>query len=86
MSLLEPMMCAVGPGPTVFDQTGELQQRNGNRSTSSTPRNTYLTADGRWLAISTSATPMRGRVMRLVGHPEVIDTDWFPSARGRAQR
>ncbi len=85
VSLLEPMMCAVGPGPTVFDQTGELQQRNGNRSTSNAPRNTYLTADGRWLAISTSATPIAERVMRLVGHPEVIDTDWFPSARGRAQ-
>lgn len=85
ISLLEPIMCAVGPGPTVFDQTGQLQQRNGNRSTSNAPRNTYLTADGRWLAISTSATPIAERVMRLVGHPEVIDTEWFGSAVGRAE-
>jgi crotonobetainyl-CoA:carnitine CoA-transferase CaiB-like acyl-CoA transferase len=85
VSLLEPIMCAVGPGPTVWDQLGILQQRNGNRSTSNAPRNTYLTSDGRWLAISTSATPIAERVMRLVGHPEVIDEDWFSSAAGRAE-
>lgn len=84
VSLLEPIMCAVGPGPTVWDQLGTLQERNGNRSTSNAPRNTYLTSDGRWLAISTSATPIAERVMRLVGHPEVIDEEWFSSAKGRA--
>ncbi|MCP4436982.1 MAG: CoA transferase [Actinomycetia bacterium] len=85
VSLLEPIMCAVGPGPTVWDQLGQLQQRNGNRSTSNAPRNSYLTSDGRWLAISTSATPIAERVMTLVGHPEVIDEDWFASASGRAE-
>ncbi|HKY14681.1 MAG TPA: CoA transferase [Microthrixaceae bacterium] len=84
VSLLEPMMCAVGPGPSVYDQLGELQARSGNRSTSNAPRNTYQSADGRWLAISTSATSIAERVMRLVGHPEVIDEAWFGSAAGRA--
>lgn len=85
LSLLEPIMCAVGPGPTVFDQLGVLQQRTGNRSSSNAPRNTYRTADGRWLAISTSATSIAERVLRLVGHDEVIDEPWFASARGRAE-
>ena len=84
LSLLEPMMCAVGPGPSVYDQTGTLQQRTGNRSSSNAPRNTYRTADDRWLAVSTSATSIAERVLRLVGHPEVIDEDWFSSAAGRA--
>jgi len=84
LSLLEPMLCAVGPGPTVHQQTGALQPRTGNRSTSNAPRNTYLTADGRWLAISTSATSIAERVMRLVGLPEVTEKDWFASAAGRA--
>ena len=84
LSLLEPIMCAVGPGPTVYDQLGTLQQRTGNRSSSNAPRNTYLTADGRWLAISTSATSIAERVMTLVGHPEVIAEPWFSSAAGRA--
>lgn len=84
ISLLEPIMCAVGPGPTVYDQLGTLQDRVGNRSRSNAPRNTYLTSDSRWLAISTSATSIAERVMRLVGHPEVIDEEWFTSAKGRA--
>jgi len=84
VSLLEPIMCAVGPGPTVWDQLGELQQRTGNRSTSNAPRNTYLTSDGRWLAVSTSATSIAERVMLLIGHPEVIEEDWFATASGRA--
>jgi len=84
LSLLEPMMCAVGPGPTVYDQLGALQPRIGNRSSSNAPRNAYRTADGRWLAISTSATSIAERVLRLVGHPEVIDEPWFASAAGRA--
>ena len=84
VSLLEPIMCAVGPGPTVYDQLGELQPRTGNRSSSNAPRNTYLTADGHWLALSTSATSIAERVLRLVGRPEVVDEDWFASAAGRA--
>lgn len=84
LSLLEPMMCAVGPGPTVYDQLGTLQPRTGNRSSSNAPRNTYRTSDGRWLAISTSATSIAERVLRLVGHPEVIDEPWFAAASGRA--
>jgi crotonobetainyl-CoA:carnitine CoA-transferase CaiB-like acyl-CoA transferase len=84
LSLLEPMLCAVGPGPTIYDQLGRLQPRTGNRSSSNAPRNVYRSADGRWLAVSTSATPIAERVLRLVGHPEVIEEPWFASASGRA--
>jgi crotonobetainyl-CoA:carnitine CoA-transferase CaiB-like acyl-CoA transferase len=83
VSLLRPMAMAVGPGPTVYARTGTLQPRTGNRSASNAPRNTYRSADGRWLAISTSATPIAERVMRLVGHPEVISEQWFATASGR---
>ncbi|MCZ1010495.1 CoA transferase [Streptomyces lydicus] len=33
------------------------------------PRNTYRTADGSWVAVSTSAESVAARVMRLVGGP-----------------
>lgn len=85
LSLIEPMMAAVGPGPTVWDQLGALQPRTGNRSSSNAPRNVYRSRDGRWLAVSTSATSVAERVMRLVGHPEVIDEPWFSQASGRAE-
>jgi crotonobetainyl-CoA:carnitine CoA-transferase CaiB-like acyl-CoA transferase len=85
VSLLEPIMCAVGPGPTIYDQLGTIQPRLGNRSASNAPRNTYQSSDGRWLAISTSATSVAERVMTLIGHPEVIDEPWFDAATGRAE-
>jgi crotonobetainyl-CoA:carnitine CoA-transferase CaiB-like acyl-CoA transferase len=49
------------------------------------PRNTYKTADGRWVAISTSTQSIAERVMHLVGHPEVIDEPWFASGAERAK-
>jgi crotonobetainyl-CoA:carnitine CoA-transferase CaiB-like acyl-CoA transferase len=85
ISILEPIMTAVGPGPTAYDQLGIVEERHGNRSTNNAPRNTYQTADGAWVAVSTSAQRIAERVLRLVGHPEVIDEPWFASGRGRAQ-
>ncbi|WP_439117248.1 CaiB/BaiF CoA transferase family protein [Nocardioides oceani] len=85
LSILEPIMAAVGPGPTVYQQLGEVPQRQGNRSTNNAPRNTYRTSDDRWVAISTSAQRIAERVMELVGHPEVIDEPWFATGAGRAE-
>lgn len=85
LSLLEPLMTAVGPGPSVYGLTGEIGMRHGNRSTNNAPRNTYRTSDGHWVAISTSAQAIAERVMHLVGHPEVIDEPWFAAGHSRAQ-
>ncbi|MBM9459149.1 CoA transferase [Nocardioides sp. zg-536] len=85
LDLLSPLMTAVGPGPTVYQQTGEVGMRHGNRSTNNAPRNTYRTSDDQWVAISTSAQAIAERVMRLVGHPEVIDEPWFAAGHSRAQ-
>jgi crotonobetainyl-CoA:carnitine CoA-transferase CaiB-like acyl-CoA transferase len=85
MSLLEPLMTAVGTAPTVYDQLGIVETRHGNRSTHNAPRNTYRTADGHWVAVSTSAQAIAERVMRLVGHPEVIEEPWFATGRGRVE-
>lgn len=83
MSILEPIMTSVGPGPTVYQQLGLIGQRNGNRSSNNAPRNTYLTKDNRWVAISTSAQRIAERVLEIVGHPEVISEPWFSSGGGR---
>ncbi|MER7745535.1 CoA transferase [Streptomyces bacillaris] len=85
MSLIEPIMAAVGPAPTVYDQLGIVEQRHGNRSTNNAPRNTYRTGDGHWVAVSTSAQRIAERVLELVGHPEVIEEEWFATGHGRAQ-
>jgi crotonobetainyl-CoA:carnitine CoA-transferase CaiB-like acyl-CoA transferase len=85
LSILEPIMTAVGPGPTVYDQLGLIETRHGNRSENNAPRNVYQASDGAWVAVSSSAQSVAERVMRLVGHPEVIDEPWFRSGHGRAE-
>ena len=85
LAIIEPIMSVVGAQPTVFDQLGLLLPRRGNRSTNNAPRNTYLTRDGRWVAVSTSTTPIAERVMRLVGRPDVVAEQWFGSGIERAE-
>ena len=84
LAIIEPILSVLGPQPTVYDQLGIVQRRSGNRSVNNAPRNTYKTKDGRWVAVSTSATSIAERVMRLVGHPEVIAEPWFATGGGRA--
>lgn len=85
LSILEPIVTVLGPQPIVYDQLGIVQCRQGNGSQNNAPRNTYRTRDGHWVAISTSATSVAERVLRLVGHPEVADEPWFASGRERAR-
>jgi crotonobetainyl-CoA:carnitine CoA-transferase CaiB-like acyl-CoA transferase len=84
LNILEPIMTAVGPGPTVYEQTGIVEERHGNTSTNNAPRNTYRTLDGLWVAVSSSAQSIAERIVILVGHPELANEPWFASGRGRA--
>ncbi|MCD9874087.1 CaiB/BaiF CoA transferase family protein [Streptomyces guryensis] len=85
MAIIEPILTVLGPQPTWYDQLGYVQQRTGNRSANNAPRNTYRTADGTWVAVSTSAQSIAERVMCLVGRPELIDEPWFATGADRAR-
>jgi crotonobetainyl-CoA:carnitine CoA-transferase CaiB-like acyl-CoA transferase len=85
LAIIEPILTILGPQPIVYDQLGISQTRTGNRSVNNAPRNTYRTADDRWVAVSTSAQSIAERVMHLVGHPEVIEEVWFGSGAERAK-
>jgi crotonobetainyl-CoA:carnitine CoA-transferase CaiB-like acyl-CoA transferase len=84
LAIIEPILTVLGAQPTVYDQLGIVQQRMGNRSANNAPRNTYRTAEGKWVAVSTSTQPVAERVMRLVGRPDVIAEPWFATGHGRA--
>ncbi|MEU1461420.1 CoA transferase [Streptomyces sp. NPDC005727] len=84
MAIIEPILAVLGPQPTWYDQLGYVQERTGNRSANNAPRNTYRTADGAWVAVSTSAQSVAERVMRLVGRPELTEEPWFATGARRA--
>ncbi|MFD3747397.1 CaiB/BaiF CoA transferase family protein [Nocardia sp. NPDC058633] len=85
LAIIEPILTLLGPQIIAYDQLGELQPRMGNRSSNNAPRNTYRTADGGWVAVSTSAQSVAERVVRLVGRPDFIDQPWFASGTRRAE-
>jgi crotonobetainyl-CoA:carnitine CoA-transferase CaiB-like acyl-CoA transferase len=84
LSLIEPLMLLLGPQLAQADLLGELQPRTGNRSPHNAPRNVYRTADDRWVAVSSSATSVAERVLRLVGREDLSAQAWFATGAGRA--
>jgi crotonobetainyl-CoA:carnitine CoA-transferase CaiB-like acyl-CoA transferase len=84
LAIIEPIMAMLGPQITWYDQLGYVQPRRGNRSDNNAPRNTYKCADGRWVAVSTSALSIAERVVRLVGRPDLVEQPWFATGSGRA--
>jgi crotonobetainyl-CoA:carnitine CoA-transferase CaiB-like acyl-CoA transferase len=85
MAIIEPILTVLGPQPLWYDQLGYVQPRTGNRSTNNAPRNTYRTADGGWVAVSTSAQSVAVRLMELVGRPDLAARPWFATGAGRAE-
>lgn len=85
LALYEPLMSIVGIQPTIYDQLGIVQQRTGNRSVNNAPRNTYRTADERWVALSASADSVARRVLTLVGREDIVAQPWFADAAGRVE-
>jgi len=84
LSLIEPLMTLLGPQFAQHDLLGELQPRTGNRSSHNAPRNVYRTCDAKWVAVSSSATSIAERVLRLVGRADLVEQPWFQTGSGRA--
>ncbi|MET7474557.1 CoA transferase [Streptomyces sp. NPDC005648] len=84
MAIIEPILTVLGPQPIWYDQLGHVQERTGNRSANNAPRNAYRTADGNWVAVSTSAQSVAERLMCLVGRADLIDEPWFATGADRA--
>lgn len=67
VNLLESLFQFMGPLMSLWELRGELSPRLGSGIAYSVPRGTYKCADGKWVAISTSAETVATRVMELIG-------------------
>ncbi len=85
LAIYEPLFWLLGPQAIVFDQLGLVQGRTGSSTEWTAPRNAYQAKDGRWLGMSASSQSIAERVMKLVGHPEVISEPWFADHTGRVE-
>lgn len=66
VSLLESVLQILGPLPAAWDSMRYLQPRLGSSIPYSIPRGTYLTADGKWLALSASADSVAQRLIETM--------------------
>ncbi|MBO9356623.1 CoA transferase [Bordetella petrii] len=73
ISLYEPMLSLLGAMAVDYDQLGVVGQRRGNRSTWTTPRNTYQTSDNRWIAVSAAANSGARRLFNAIGRSDLAD-------------
>ena len=84
LSLFEPMLSILGPQAANHRFTGQVKPRTGSRSSTTAPRNAYVTADGRWVCLSTSTETMAARLFEAIGRPDVTADPRTATARGRA--
>ena len=77
LPLLDPVISILGPEAATYRVTGALPQRTGSRSLTTSPRNVYATADGRFIAISASIQAMAERLFRAIGREDMIDDPRF---------
>ncbi|MEY2581584.1 MAG: hypothetical protein QOE09_1433 [Ilumatobacteraceae bacterium] len=67
VSLLESLFQLMGPLISLYELTGQMQERLGAGLPYSVPRGTYRCSDGRWVGVSTSSDSVAARVLTLLG-------------------
>ena len=86
VNLIEPLARLMEWNTLAGDQLDEVPRRVGNRLDASAPRNAYLTADDRWLAISSASPSVAVRLFRSIGRDDLAeDPDLLDPVR-RQQR
>ena len=73
LSLLEPIFSVLGPEAAIFEKTGKVKERVGSGSNTSSPRNVYRCADGKYVALSGSTPQVARRIFEVIGRPEMLD-------------
>ncbi|MET9214175.1 MULTISPECIES: CaiB/BaiF CoA transferase family protein [unclassified Nocardia] len=86
INLVDPLTRLLEQTLLSYDQLGTVAQRAGNRWDISAPRNTYRTADGKWLAMSGSSPALALRVFHAIGRADLVDDADFGDPQRRLAR
>ena len=86
INLIDPLARLLEQTLLGYDQLGLVPERAGNRWDISAPRNTYHTADGRWLAMSGSSPALALRVFRAIGRDDLVEDADFSDPQRRLAR
>jgi crotonobetainyl-CoA:carnitine CoA-transferase CaiB-like acyl-CoA transferase len=65
--LYEPLLAILGPNALEYRAHGIVRERIGNRSHNASPRGTYRTRDGKWVALSASTPASADAMFKALG-------------------
>ena len=82
VNLLQTLLQVMGPTPSLYRLSGELQPRMGSGLPYSVPRGVYQCSDSQWVGISTSSESVARRVMAMLG---LEDDARFQTFAGRVE-
>lgn len=86
INLIDPLARLLEQTLLGYDQLGLVPGRAGNRWDISAPRNTYQTADGKWLAMSGSSPALALRVFTAIGRGDLVSDADFSDPQRRLAR
>jgi crotonobetainyl-CoA:carnitine CoA-transferase CaiB-like acyl-CoA transferase len=85
LPLLDPLFSFIATEAAIYRLTGEIRERTGSRSETTSPRNVFRTKDGRYIGISASIQAMAERLFRAIGRPDMITDPRFRTNSDRVR-
>ena len=81
--LYEPLLAILGPNALEYRAHGIVRQRIGNRSHNASPRGTYKTSDGKWVALSASTPASADAMFKALGIGHLLADPCFSTNDAR---
>jgi crotonobetainyl-CoA:carnitine CoA-transferase CaiB-like acyl-CoA transferase len=85
LPLLDPLFSFIATEAAIYRLTGEVRERTGSRSETTSPRNVFRTKDGRYIGISASIQAMAERLFRAIGQDDMITDPRFRTNTDRVR-
>jgi len=85
ISLYEPLLSVLGPDAAGYALDGTVRERHGNTSDNASPRGTYRTRDGKWIALSASTPASAAALFGALGLGHLLDDPRFATNDARVR-
>ena len=83
LALYEPLLAILGPNALEYRAHGIVRKRIGNRSHNASPRGTYKTRDGKWVALSASTPASADAMFKALGIGQLLADPRFATNDAR---
>ena len=85
ISLYEPLLSVLGPDAAGYALDGTVRERHGNTSDNASPRGTYRTRDGKWIALSASTPASAAALFDSLGLGHLLADPRFATNDARVR-